>query len=174
MELDGGMGLDDTVFGPAIYEEEGGAGDPEDDALPIEKAEAGSVAPAVDVAGPTVEELAAANKLRLPWGCGYLTYYRSHDSFYAVCKNGCRFNKKRNRHPWIAEQGRPLGVLCAWLQGGCDDKEHHTSIVSKLLTHERRVAARAEFAKLEAAAVFLRIESKAKPGEEGGEPLVCP
>ena len=116
---------------------------------------------------------------------GKLSLYYARRTLVAECDNPlhgkCHLTRtlRRAKRGRQTQQGRPLGLMLAWMAKGCgrDSKRHHWA-EDCWPTFGERTAARAAFQGLadggsEVAAAFLRAERK-KRSTESPEPEVCP
>ena len=110
----------------------------------------------------------------LPDGMGSLIHYRSCDDFYAICGNRalhgtCRKTQtsRAGRRPG---QGRPLGLLVAWLRRWtCDCRDFH-KLSLPLISHDDRVQAREWLEGLPGSAALLACE-RPRRADEASEPV---
>ena len=69
-------------------------------------------------------------KVEVP-GSGRITYYPRRKTFYAVCEyhkysdQPCRLTRKSTANDEKIGQGRPLGLMTAWLMAGIDRVPQH-------------------------------------------------
>jgi len=117
-----------------------------------------------------------AHGVQVHIGNGYIVYYASHNDFYAVCSHGsrCRMTRTRLASGTRPNQGRPLGLLAAWLLKPQADKASHTLRWNKVFAYDERVAARQQFALAACADLLLGLERPARADEPDGEPLGMP
>ena len=143
--------------------------------------EAAPEAAIVAVAEPVRVDREAA-ELRIDVQGGYLKYHRKTQQIVAHClRHGdrlCRLTRtvKGAAGRARAGQGRPLGLLCAWLQASdraeldSSEEHKHFSTLSPL-SFEERMTARAEFTALPGHEQWLAIERPPRY-EEDLEPEV--
>lgn len=108
-------------------------------------------------------------------GGGRLVYYKTRQEFYAECPlrgTGHQRNCRRSRTSRSSEnmrrpgQGRPLGLLLAWLESA---EQHDTSDSHKVLfhtTHEDRKNARQFLKTLPGSDALFEYERHLEPGED--------
>ena len=114
---------------------------------------------------------------------GEIRYNKDSNTFMAVCRHPdhadtaeCKKVRTANRpgrrvlsNPG---QGRPVGLLLAWLKLGelCASADEHKQAIDRV-TKETRISARNEFKNLEGAAALLSKERE-KDADEDSEPEV--
>ena len=85
-------------------------------------------------------------------GSGVIRLYKSQGVFEATCSGDnhtrCRLTRMRHGNPAFPDQGRPLGLLAAWLLCGdigiaSNEVEHHDDLVFALFDFDERVRCRA-------------------------------
>ena len=131
---------------------------------------------AVEAAEPVRIDREVA-ELRIDVPGGYLKYHRKTQQIVAHCQRHgdrmCRLTRtvKGAGGRARAGQGRPLGLLCAWLQAGdkaeLDSSEEHKqfSTISPISVEERMIA-RAEFTALPGHEQWLAIERPPRDEED--------
>eukprot|EP00971_Amphidinium_carterae_P344380 6484745-Amphidinium_carterae.2 len=117
---------------------------------------------------------------RMPAEChvvtahGSLKFYTSTNQFVAECiqegHGKCRLTRSALPNPNRPAQGRPLGLLCAWLQKPCCDRDVHLVL---RLSFAERCLAREQIAAFPEGANLLGSERLLREGE-GVEPEQCP
>ena len=114
-----------------------------------------------------------------------MTWYADGDkgNFVAVCPHkghgACRMWRRSTEHPFpesYPAQGRPLGLLAAWIREGqkpgCDEREDHKAICG-FLAYDLRFKARLDFIEEPGALALAVKERKVRTGE-GLEPFDMP
>ena len=109
---------------------------------------------------------------------GKLSYYTQKKFMTAICENKahgkCVLTRTIHGREGFPD-GRPLGLMVAWLAKGCDldtKRDHWRSI--HWPTFAERCAARDEFAMLtHPDAVGMRQGERKQRGDEGPEPYLC-
>ena len=102
---------------------------------------------------------------------GRISFYDRYKRFEATCYKHelCRLTRQANENPNHAAQGRPLGLLWAWLNMSEDlnDVSEHINVwVLMLLDYERRLAARLELRTFPNAEALFDAERPAREGED--------
>ena len=118
----------------------------------------------------------ALDVVKTPYGD--IKFYRSGD-FKGFCTNPAHVRceiKRTHRAGRKSAQGRPLGLIYAWLQGGHLPEyptraEHHSMCKPD---YDERFAARLELQVMEGSADMFRHERPQLPIEEGPEPRGMP
>ena len=111
---------------------------------------------------------------------GTLIFYPSVGDFYAVCKahgHRCRMVRTSAGSDNKPSQGRPLGLLAAWLERGpfddaITDMESHKKVMNKI-DYEARSDARNFIRTLPSGITLLRCERR-RIGDEPAEPTERP
>ena len=122
---------------------------------------------------------AAAQVLVLPDDVGELHFYATNNSVVAFCRKhsgDCRRTRTLLEYKKTGQregQGRPLGMLCAWLNYHTDDKSSHMMLGTHRLTRELRQEARRRMLQLPGGPEFAQRERPCRPGESE-EPLSVP
>lgn len=124
---------------------------------------------------------ADSRNVRLDVPGGYLAYYAGPKTFYAVCKHNhsagadCRLTRTSRGSVKREANGRPLGLLFAWLktQNEFTDAASHRDMV--FLSHADRRNARAELSQIEGSEALLALERVVREDAgEGSEPEDLP
>ena len=132
---------------------------------------------AEDVEVDMREKLKAAHGTKVCIGHGHIKFHEAPEDFYVICsKHGqlCRLTRTRRAHESRPSQGRPLGLLAAWLMADHGSKVDHQLPESKMVAYGERVRARRELETVPGAHVLLNIERLPSAGELDGEPLGLP
>ncbi|CAE7264368.1 unnamed protein product, partial [Symbiodinium microadriaticum] len=114
---------------------------------------------------------AAAQVLVLPDDVGELHYYQTNNSVVAFCRKhsgDCRRTRTLNEFHRAGQrqgQGRPLGMLCAWLSYECEDKSSHMMLGTHRLSRELRQEARRRMLEIDGGPDFAQLERPCRPGE---------
>lgn len=140
----------------------------------------GDVVPDMVRAAPVMPAVRGRNEVRFVVGCGYIVKNESGhslDGHCQVCK--AAVNKKFTPFPRAkamhkVAQGRPLGLLLAWLELSCpgDMSSHREALES--LDFEQRLAARQRHEVDPDAAELFAAERAPHPSDDRGEPIVSP
>ena len=109
---------------------------------------------------------------RLPDGAGEIHYYPRSQQISATCRvhgDDCRRFRTTKQGP--RSEGRPIGLLVAWLLQGRQyrTKVDHCSQFSLMIARRERIEARKMFAELPGASGVLQGEAPSRTGDE--EPL---
>ena len=121
---------------------------------------------------------ASGDNLSLQVEFGRLYYYGGQEQFYAVCSThgaGCRMTRTKNADKRLLRraQGRPLGLLSAWLRDGAayPSAWHHMKLCMPSL--EARQYGRARLHLVEGAGKFLALD-RARREDEYSDPEDLP
>ena len=105
---------------------------------------------------------------------GRIAYYENTVDFYGYCLDplchGCRLSRRGNARASNPAQGRPLGLLMAWIQAS--GTQAHID-KGPWPDYEARCRARAALAAIDGANALFAFERARRP-DEGDEPLVAP
>ena len=147
---------------------------------------ASSAAPAPPPAPPHFEPPSGAADVVVVFpGVGRISYYSSTKRFYAVClahhDRGCVMT--RTARPMQSEkgnkcQGRPLGLLVAWLHQAaapisCTFESHRCKLARKAISHDTRLEAR-QLLSLTVEGLELLSKERVRRIGEPEEPLGIP
>lgn len=135
-------------------------------------------APAVPIAAPA-PPVYVGGVISLVVPGGELKFFPSSNEFYAICKATprhlprCVLTRTRNERPGNPSQGRPLGLLMAFLKQGHmhDTKDAHKFMFDN--SYQARLDARTELMGIEGSQELFRQE-RPLSGEPNDEPRIAP
>lgn len=124
------------------------------------------------------------NEVRVFFPNGKVTFYRSDGRFEAVCRQHqqtskaiCRLTRTSAENARKAAQGRPLGLLVAWLElarhHGCGREHKDPVFVNAGITLAQRQAARRSLEATDGGVALLACERPQREGEPA-EPVGVP
>ena len=159
---------DDTILPPAIPE------------LPVPEPPAAAepdtaAEPAIPPRPPPKRGARGRAELEVICPNGAIKYYISTGDFVSTCLrpghgSKCRLTRTSRPNARRVAQGRPLGLLFAWLQLPATDQQSHLHLRPSL---EERVAGRAALTALPSGDSLQDLERDLRMGE-GAEPADCP
>lgn len=147
----------------------------------------GSVAPAPQVPQPELQHRApsvASSVQRdvadvvVPLAHGHISFYAKGSRFQATCTQvghvRCRLTRTGNTSDRRAAQGRPVGLMCAWLGHLCAPTDHRNTFLVKSFGHDARREARHVARAMAGSSALEACERARRPDEADSEPEEAP
>jgi hypothetical protein len=152
-------------------------GDDEDDAAvpPPPAVHVGGSSSSSGPAAPSAPIERNRSEVSVKFAGGTITWYKSSNTLVAYCGphgQRCRLTRTANSSPKKLPQGRPIGLLAAWLKMGCGISSGDHNLMRFLtFSHADRICARNELVTSTQADLELLLSKERKPRDgEGDEP----
>lgn len=108
---------------------------------------------------------------------GHISYYEKGDRFQATCTQPghvrCRLTRTSRASDRRSAQGRPVGLMCAWLAAACNPQDHRNAFLVNSFDSAARRSARHD-ARVLPAMPALEACERAKRQDEASEPEEVP